>query len=283
LALVSCMLFAPIKAQSAPLICSGPTGLVYVLAASCTAASLGVLPGFTVGNCLVVQSDFSLGGGACGGGGGSNFPTGITTGVPGIDGPFAVVASLGGPVTFSTSSTTGVGPYFFGNDLLITDSVNGPIVVIDNAGDAGFAGAFTATAINATNGFNVVGTQTRIGVNCCPQIDTLGGGLQLILTINSGMVGGTAMSAVDQTGNSVSGSYHCNTSNQDGIPAVGASTAIQWSSLGTSFVGQYTLVVNDNGPIGFADPTVTAKTVGGFTFTSTNFATDTYSYLACGD
>lgn len=70
LSLIAGMLIAPGAASAAPLVCSGSSGLVYVLATSCTAASLGVFPGFTVGNCLVVQSDFSLGGGACGGGGG---------------------------------------------------------------------------------------------------------------------------------------------------------------------------------------------------------------------
>lgn len=65
--------------SAAPLVCSGPTGLVYVLAASCAESNVGVFPGFTVGNCLVVQSDFSLGGGTCGGGG-AVIPTPSATG-----------------------------------------------------------------------------------------------------------------------------------------------------------------------------------------------------------
>lgn len=107
LILVSGMMVAPVQASAAPLVCSSANGLVYVLAASCAAANVDVMPGFTVGNCLVVQADFSLGGGACGGGGGSNFPTGITTGVPATDGPLAVVQGSTGFFTLGTEAGFG--------------------------------------------------------------------------------------------------------------------------------------------------------------------------------
>lgn len=137
-ALLISSLFAPVAVSAAPLVCSGPTGLVYILAVSCAAANVGGFPGFTVGNCLVVQADFSLGGGACGGGGGSNFPTGIMTGIPGADGPFAVVSSLGGPVSFTTNSVITVSPLNVpGSDLLITDSTNGAILAVDSFGNIG--------------------------------------------------------------------------------------------------------------------------------------------------
>lgn len=85
-ALIIGSLFAPVAVSAAPLVCNGPAGLTYALASSCAAANVGVFPGFTVGNCLVVLTDFSFGGGACGGGGGSplgtfaSFQTGSTSG-----------------------------------------------------------------------------------------------------------------------------------------------------------------------------------------------------------
>ncbi len=169
-ALILGSLFAPVAVAAAPLVCSGPTGLVYVLSASCAASNVGVFPGFTVGNCLVVQSDFSLGGGACGGGGGSNFPTGITTGVPGVDGPFAIVSSSSGPVTFNT----------VGGDLNISDSSNGRIFLMDNAGNSEFIGQLQMdVGYNDTSGKSFGNTLTLLGGSVYPGSPALEAGVVL--------------------------------------------------------------------------------------------------------
>jgi hypothetical protein len=116
---------------------------------------------------------------ASGGGGGSNFPTGITTGVPGSDGPFATVASAGGPVGFTTNilATCGAGGAT-ANDLLISDSGNGHIVCLDNAGNLEILGQFDANGgINSFGGPIVSDTGVRAPVffQTSPGFSSFGG------------------------------------------------------------------------------------------------------------
>jgi hypothetical protein len=108
--------------------------------------STQLVPGIVSGQCVAAGTGIYLIGVACGGGGGgSNFPTGITTGIPGTDGPFAVVASAHGPVGFTTSSTTCLpANSTCGSDLLITDPIAGPVVAIDTGGNIEAAGTIAA-------------------------------------------------------------------------------------------------------------------------------------------
>lgn len=159
-ALLISSLFAPVAVSAQPLVCNGPSGLVYVTVSSCATGNVGTFGGAPVGDCLVVDSLLELTFGACGGGGGgSNFPTGITTGIPGSNGPFAIVASAGGPVGFTTNNTTCLpaGNQVFGADLCINDNVNGFIFGIDSSGDVGIGSATGGPASFITNGGTFTG------------------------------------------------------------------------------------------------------------------------------
>jgi hypothetical protein len=150
-------LFAPVAASAAPLICNGPSGLVYALASSCATANVGVFPGFTVGNCLVIQADFSLGGGACGGGGGptlagtqtwtgvntyTNTAGGLSVGTSGVDGPRIQIQSGSGGFNVpnflganSTHNCAGVnGDFLYFGDAL----GGGDVFTISSANAVGF-------------------------------------------------------------------------------------------------------------------------------------------------
>jgi hypothetical protein len=115
--------------------------------------STQLVPGIVSGQCVAAGTGIYLIGVACGGGGGgSNFPTGITTGVPGTDGPFAIVSSVSGPVSFTTNSTMAAGPAgssVAGTDLLVTDSTNGPILALDLTGDLGLADSIAVPLVLA--------------------------------------------------------------------------------------------------------------------------------------
>jgi hypothetical protein len=105
-----------------------------------------------------------------------------------------------------------------------------------------------------------------------------------VLTVVSGVPAWATTPAVKYliAGTAPASTYHCVTSPAAGYTAVGTPQAVVFSGAAV-FSGFYTLALNDNGPTGFTVPAITAKVTTGFTFTATNFASDTYSFLACGE
>lgn len=102
-------------------------------------------------------------------------------------------------------------------------------------------------------------------------LDPTSGGLITIPVVN---LDGT------QTANTV----HCVESPSAGLTVGGTPASVVFTAATLApFLGAYTLTVNDNGPAGFTNPAITAKAGTGFSFTATNFATDTYSFTACGE
>jgi hypothetical protein len=102
-----------------------------------------------------------------------------------------------------------------------------------------------------------------------------------VLTVVSG-VPAWASSKYVIAGTAPASTYHCVTSPAAGYTAAGTPQAVVFSGAAV-FAGFYTLALNDNGPTGLTIPAITAKVTTGFTFTATNFASDTYSFIACGE
>jgi hypothetical protein len=285
-ALIGAGLIAPVAVQAAPLICNGPSGLVYVLQTSCAAANVGVFPGFTVGDCLVVQADLSFGDGTCGGGGGgptlagNNVFTGMntfnnatlpitlgTSGTPGTFLEWGMAPTVGGTFASLGSSLSTTVAGITGSAMLITNVHNGnPLLALDRQGRLGIGANIDGL------GSLVISGQISAGGRIDVMSSTVGGnGTPVPPTYY--LDGATA---VAQT-------YHCVTTPNAGLTASGASTNVVLAGLAVFMGTGYTLTINDNGPTGFSNPAVTEKSPTDFTFTSTNFATDTYSYNACGE
>jgi hypothetical protein len=158
---------------------------VYVLAASCQAVNVGVFPGFTAGQCLVVQSDFSLGGGACGGGAGNptlagnNTWTGINSftnaagtnlGVNGVDASCKANVGQGSNGNFnytcfgadSTISCSVAGTTITADDLVIGNGTFNQYMCVDNAQNVMFPGIVYIGSLTV-GGFTSGGSLTAIG------------------------------------------------------------------------------------------------------------------------
>lgn len=312
--MISGILCIPVRSNAAPLICqsvqNGITTLVPVLGTSCAAAfvahNTSSIPGLVNNTCpKVVGGDLVYV--SCSGISLSDFPTGITTGVPGSDGPFAIVASSGGPVTFNTRSPGCI--TFNACDLAINDSSNGDILLLTAGGQLKIAADFQATAgsflgaVSATTGFTagVSGTDgpglSIIGSACSLNLVTTSGhgqiscGSSLTLSATtsafdhtlsannggaSGLVGiNKLIAAVD-----VADTYHCIVSDLSGLTAGGSSTVVAIGSSAYNFSSShYVLLINDD--TDFSVVVVTAKATTGFTFTSTSG--HVYSYQACGE
>src|ERR1700678_4164341 len=149
-ALIIGSLFAPVAVQAAPFVCSGPSGLVYVLAVSCAQANVGVFPATSSGQCLVVQADLSIGFASCGG---SGTVTSVTASTPlASSGGAAPNISLTGIVPVANGGTGSATPSeTAGTGISITGTW--PFLTITNTSPSsgGTVTAVTATGPNLTS------------------------------------------------------------------------------------------------------------------------------------
>ncbi len=178
----------------------------------------------------------------------NNFPKGIKTGIVGADGPFAAVASLGGPVTFSTNSTTcSIGPLpTQGADLCITDSINGGTLSLDSLGNMGLLGNLGASGIVNSGGLTNSGSYTD-------HTGSPGSDGQVLTSVNSGL--GTAWATlasiptpttIGQMLLSTNGStFSLLNSGSDGLCLVEYSGLPQWGQDCPSLGGDNTFTGNN--------------------------------------
>jgi hypothetical protein len=344
-------LFAPVAVSAAPLICNGPGGLVFALADSCAAANVGVFPGFTIGQCLVIQADLSLAGGTCGGGGGGptlagnntwtgqntfNNAAGVTIGTSNVGQmPEISLGQVAGNNNFTLIGTNhsdvcsgvpgdflDIGSVGFGGGPLMTmnmnaigfcQGINVGTIAVNNVQASGTALVYTAGTLGTDTtsalafGISTGSSQTQIGADSSRSVSGVSCDAFQI-TFNSDpnsyvcmdvpgnlgirgnvLAGGTVQSAGDYVpvrtlaDGTAGDPTHCVISGRLGFTATGTPQAVTFTGAAV-FRGFYTLVVNDNGPTTFSNGVpITAKSTTGFTFTATNFGTDTYSYQACGE